>query len=206
VDYAARRIELKRQIEDAQDAAVETREGLLYGTSQQLVSAVRSVFETAGIKVVDLDEKFGDTKNADLLCTYGGSSRLVEVKSANGSAPERAYEDLIRHQREWPSLPEASPIDGGALVISHDLRKVPLERKRKPYTRPEFLSAQTEPVISALELFAAWRDDNSGAIRELLFGSITARVSEEASHDAVAVANHGTDVSSPMRRRWFGWR
>lgn len=205
-DYAARRIELERQIEDAQDAVVATREGLLYGAGQQLVSAVRSVFESAGIEIVDLDEKFGDTKNADLLCSYGGLSRLVEVKSAFGSAPERAYQDLIRHLREWPSLPGASSIDGGALVISHDRRKVPFERSPKPYTRPEFLLAQTEPVISALELFAAWRDSNLGEIRRLLFGPNTAPAAEVARHDEVAAVNLDTAVSSPVRRRWFGRR
>ncbi|AJQ92005.1 hypothetical protein [Propionibacterium freudenreichii] len=206
LDYAARRIELERQIEDAQDAAVATREGLLYGTGQQLVSAVRAVFETAGIEVVDLDEKLGDTKNADLLCTYGGLSRLVEVKSANGSAPERAYQDLIRHLREWPSLPGASPIDGGALVISHDLRKVPLDRRPTPYARPEFLLAQTEPVISALELFAAWRDEDVEAIRQLLFGSSAAPVGNSAGQAGAAVVDVDAASSSRILRHWFGRR
>lgn len=206
VEYAARRIELERQLGDAQDAAVLTREGLLYGTGQQLVNAVRSVFESAGIEVVDLDEELGDTKNADLLCTYGDRSRLVEVKSVNGSAPERAYQDLIRHLREWPNLPGATPIDGGALVISHDLRMIPRERNPAPYTRPEFLAAQTEPVISALELFAAWRDENAGAIRDLLFGLNTSPAAEAKKQGGVAVDDLHTAAPSPARRRWFGRR
>jgi hypothetical protein len=206
VDYAARRVELERRLGGAQDAAVLTREGLLYGTGQQLVNAVRSVFESAGIEVVDLDEKLGDTKNADLLCTYGDRSRLVEVKSANGSAPERAYQDLIRHLREWPNLPGATPIDGGALVISHDLRTIPRERNPAPYTRPEFLSAQTEPVISALELFAAWREEDAGVIRDLLFGLNAAPVAEAKKQGGVAVADLDTAAPGSARRRWFGRR
>ena len=47
------------------------REGLLYGTGTPLVSAVRSVLEWAGVTVVDLDDRLGGTKNADLLCTFG---------------------------------------------------------------------------------------------------------------------------------------
>jgi hypothetical protein len=81
------------------------------------VDAIRSVLESAGVAVVDLDEKLGDTKNADLR-TYDDRSRLVEVKSASGSAPERAYQDLVRHLREWPTLLGSVPVEGGALVLN----------------------------------------------------------------------------------------
>lgn len=206
VDHAARRSELERQLKEAQDVASATREGLLYGTGQQLVDAVRSVFVSADIEVVDLDEKFGDTKNADLLCSYGGRVRLVEVKSASGSATERAYQDLLRHLREWPSLPGATSIDGGALVISHDLRTVPRERSRTPYTRSEFLSAQSEPVISALELFSAWRDEDVEAIHRLLFRSSTAQEDIPAMPRCETVSDVDTVASTPVRRRWFRHR
>ncbi|WMY79472.1 hypothetical protein [Citricoccus sp. I39-566] len=205
-DYAARRDLLESQLQDAQRSAVATRDGLLYGTGQQLVDAVSSVFESAGIEVVDLDAKYGDTKNADLLCGYGGRSRVVEVKSASGSAPERAYQDLLRHLREWPTLPGATPIDGGALVISHELRTVPLERRPTPYARPEFLSAQTEPVISALELFSAWRNEDVEAIRQLLFGSSTAPVAQSGTQVSGTVVDVDTVPSRTSRRRWLGWR
>ena len=125
-EYIARRSELERGLTEAQAAASTIREGLVYGTANQLVDAVRSVFEFAGISVVDLDEMLGGTKNADLLCTYGGCARLVEVKSASGRAPERAYQDLLRHLREWPRLPGSTHVDGGALVMNHELRTVPL--------------------------------------------------------------------------------
>lgn len=159
-DYVTHRSALERDLKDAQAAASAVREGLLYGTGKQLVHAVRSVLESADVAVVDLDEKLGGTKNADLLCTYGGRSRLLEVKSASASAPERADQDLLRHLREWSHLPDSVPVEGGALVLNHELRTVPLERSPRPYGLPEFLAAQTEPVISTLELFAAWRAED----------------------------------------------
>lgn len=205
-DYAARRGDLERQLEEAHGAAVATREGLLYGTGQQLVDAVRSIFQFARIEVVDLDQKLGGTRNADLLCSYDGRFRLVEVKSASGSAPERAYQDLLRHMREWPSLAGSTPIEGGALVISHEVRTVPLERSPRPYTRREFLAAQTEPVISALEIFAAWRDEDAAAIRELLFGSAIAPVVRAPGEGDAANVAPQAGTSGGGRRRWFGRR
>lgn len=201
-DYAARRGELERQLEQAQSAASTVREGLIYGTSKQLVDAVRSVFEFAGIAVVDLDESLGGTKNADLLCTYGGRSRLVEVKSASGGAPERAYQDLLRHLREWPNMLGSVPVDGGALVMSHELRAVPLERSPRPYSRPEFLAAQTEPVIAALYLFAAWRDEDADAIRRLLFGLAEEQVVPPLGDGGGSVMAAEPAAPAAGRRRW----
>jgi hypothetical protein len=202
-DYATRRSDLEHNLGEAQAAASAVRDGLLYGTGKQLVDAVRSVFESAGIAVVDLDESLGGTKNADLLCTYRGCSRLVEVRSASGGAPERAYQDLVRHLREWPNLPGSVPIEGGALVISHELRTDPLERSLKPYNRPEFLAAQAEPIIAALELFAAWREEAAGVIRQLLFGAAVergARIVDDCSPPAVAAESRVPDARG---RRWF---
>ncbi len=121
-EYAARRRELERELKEAETAASAVRDGLLYGTGKQLADTVRSVLEWAGVAVADLDDQLGGTKNADLLCSYDGHSRLVEVKSASGNAPERAYEDLVRHLREWEKLPGSTPVDGGALVLNHQHR------------------------------------------------------------------------------------
>jgi hypothetical protein len=73
-DYLTRHSELKHELEDASSTASTIREYLLFGTGGHLVNAVRSVSESAGIAVVDLDEKFSGTKNADLLCTLTGRS------------------------------------------------------------------------------------------------------------------------------------
>lgn len=63
------------------------------------------------------------------------------------------------------------------LVLPH--RTILRERNPTPSTRPEFLSARTAPVISALELFAAWREEDARVIRDLLFGLNTAPMAEE---------------------------
>ena len=201
-DYVAGRGELERQLEEAQGAASSVREGLLYGTGKQLVGAVQAVLESAGITVVDLDEKLGDTKNADLLCTYDGRFRLVEVKSASGSAPERAYQDLVRHLREWPSLPGSVPVEGGALVLNHEHRSVPGDRSRKPYGRPEFLAAQTEPIVTTLDLFDAWREEDAVTIRRLLFGArpVAPAATQPADTRTTPSQRPG---ESERRRRWF---
>lgn len=178
-DYTTRRADLERELEESLAAAATVREGLLYGTGGVLVDAVRAVLESAEVTVVDLDDELGGTKNADLLCSFGGYSRLLEVKSASGSAPERAYEDLVRHLREWEKLPASTPVDGGVLVISHQLRSVPDERSSRPFGRPEFLASQTEPIVTARELFDAWREEDAEAVRRLLFPGASSVATEQ---------------------------
>lgn len=192
-NYATRRSDLEHELEESQGAASVVREGLLYGAGGALVDAVRAVLESADVTVVDLDEELGGTKNADLLCSYGGRARLIEVKSASGPAPERAYQDLIRHLREWHQLPASTPVDGGALVINHQHRLAPGERRQKPYERPEFLAAQTEPVITTVALFDAWREEDVKTVRRLIFG------------DANPVVSEPTEESEPAHPKsgWF---
>lgn len=203
-EYVSRRSELERQLKEAERTASTVREGLLYGTGKQLVDAVRSVLESAGVTVVELDEKLGGTKNADLLCTYGVRSRLVEVKAASGGAPERAYQDLVRHLREWPSLPDPVPVEGGALILNHEHRRVPGGRSRQPYSRPEFLAAQTEPVISTLDLFDAWREENSESIQRLLFGVTSEQVQRSPAVETVSTSPAAQTTPAAGRRRWLG--
>jgi hypothetical protein len=202
-DYASRRAEIERQLEAAQGEATTAREGLLYGTGSQLVDAVRSVFEWADIMVVDLDVMLDGPRNADLLCTYRGHSRLVEVKAASGRAPERAYDDLVRHLREWPSLPDSTPVEGGALVLNHEHRSLPGDRSESPYTRPEFLAARVEPIITTLALFAAWCEEDVPTVRRLLFGS-----NEEPNVEVPIAGVPPLLAPDPgdlgaRRRRWF---
>lgn len=198
-EYGERKRSLEGALEDAESEAGPVREGLLYGTGDQLVEAVRNVFEFAGIIVTDVDELLGDTKNADLLCTYDGRSRLVEVKSATGSPSERIYEDLLRHMREWPFLTEATPIDGGALVVSHQLRTVPSKRSSAPFTRPEFLLAQSEPIITSYDLLDRWRNEDWQGIRTLLFSTSLEGGSKER-------LSSQTDKVSPATDRRRFWR
>ena len=156
------------------------------------------------MKVVDLDEELGGTKNADLLCSYGGRARLVEVKSASGPAPERAYQDLVRHLREWERLPASTPVEGGALVMNHQHRLVPDERRQKPYARPEFLAAQTEPVITTLALFEAWREEDADAVRRLLFRDLAGPASSLADGPLGGAKEWPTNTEGPVDRKG-GW-
>jgi hypothetical protein len=202
-DYTARKSELERRLQYASDRAEVIRQGLLYGTGNALVSAVRSVLEFADIEVVDLDETLG-TKNADLLCSYGSHARLIEVKSAQGQAAERSYQDLIRHLREWPALTGARTIDGGVLVMNHEIRLPPAERHEQPYTRPEFLAAKDEPVVTALALFAAWRETDAGKIRELIFGSLADVEVGPPDGQSDRSTSHGPPAKrQSSSRRWF---
>ncbi|MFG3679927.1 hypothetical protein ACGF5H_07455 [Micromonospora chalcea] len=202
-DYITRRRALERDLEEAQTVASTVREGLLYGTSKQLADAVRTVLESAGVDVIDLDKELGGTTNADLLCTYAGRTRLVEVKGISGNAPERAYQDLVRHLREWEKLPGVTPVEGGALILSHQIRVVPQERSRQPYGRPEFLAAQAEPVITTLDLFDAWREEDTENIRRLLFVPATEEAAQPLTCDAELVPAAGQDGSRAGWRRWF---
>jgi hypothetical protein len=118
------------------------------------------------------------------------------VKSASGNAPERAYEDLVRHLRKWERLPGSTPVEGGALVLNNQHRAVPHERRPRPHSRPEFLEAQTEPVITTLALFEAWREEDAEAVRRLLFRDV----------DPLAVESTlPTEESESVGRRrgWF---
>lgn len=202
-DYVSRRRALERDLEEAQTMASTVREGLLYGTGKQLVAAVRTVLDSAGIEVVDLDDELGGTKNADLLCTYAGRVRLVEVKGVSGNAPERAYQDLVRHLREWEKLPGVTPVVGGALILGHQLRVAPQERSRQPYGRPEFLAAQTEPVITTLDLFDAWREEDTEEVRRLLFVSATEEKAQPLTGDAQPVPTARQDDTEAGWRRWL---
>lgn len=201
-EYDAGELALAQEITAAEFAAASIREGLLYGTGGRLVNEVRAVLESADISVTDIDRMLGDTKNADLLCVYRDRSRLVEVKSASGSAPERAYEDLLRHLREWPHLPGTRPVDGGALILNHQHRSAPNDRDQQPYNRREFLAAVTEPIVTTLSLFDAWREEDAELIRHLVFGSGGTR-ELEAENSPTA-----PPPQTPSRRRWASrpWR
>lgn len=128
----------------------------------------------------------------------------MEVKAASGNAPERAYQDLVRHLREWRTLPGSVEIEGGALVINHEHRKIPQDRSRQPFSRPEFLAAQAEPVITALDLFEAWRNEDVDTIRRLLFGPETVPTRPTAPVPSSPAEVAGDPVVE--RRRWFGRR
>jgi hypothetical protein len=80
----------------------------MYGTGSELVEAVTLVLEEAGLTSVNLDDLLGDSASADLLVSYQAQRRLVEVKSASGSASEALVGALSRHLDNGRSSDRAS--------------------------------------------------------------------------------------------------
>ena len=179
ISYAERRRELEGQLEQAKAEAEPIRNGLLYGTGGELVHAVAAVLGATGLTVVNVDELLDDTSSADLLVSGGGRRRLVEVKSASGSASEAFVSRLETHLRTWPQLRPAEPVDGGVLIVNHQHRLAPEERTTSVYGRPEFVATLPVPVLSTRQLFDWWRALDWAAIRE----AVTGKPSADAEND-----------------------
>lgn len=168
--FAEQHRDLESQLEQATAKADPVRNGLLYGTGTDLENAVAAVLEAAGLNVVKVDELLGDTTSADLLVSLAGKRRLIEVKSASGSATETLMRQLETHLQTWPQLRPNDPVDGGVLVVNHQYRLLPDERSTSVYTRPEFLAALTTPVLSTCRLFDWWRASDWAAICAAVLG------------------------------------
>ena len=210
VSFAQQRRELEQQLEDAKAQAEPIRNGLLYGTSADLENTVATVLEAAGLTVVKVDELLGDTSSADLLVSSGGRRRLIEVKSASGSAGETLVSQLETHLRTWPQLRPGDPVDEGVLVVNHQYRMEPDERSASVYARPEFLAALTIPVLSTRQLFDWWRSSDWAAIREAVLGDTSSGGREATGRGptpSTTPSATGTEDAEPrMRRRRFGRR
>lgn len=200
--YARERHELLAEAAAAQAEASSVRDGLLYGTGSVLVDAVTQALRSAGINVVDLDELLGGTKNADLLCSFDGRVRLVEVKSASGNAKERLYDDLVGHLREWPTLARSSPVEGGALIVNHQISRPPQERDAATFNRPEFVNAQNEPVIATMQLFEAWRAGDDARLVGLLFDNTPGATTRRPTRPAAGSTDPAPRRSWRRRRTW----
>lgn len=109
-----------------------------------------------------------------------GKRRLIEVKSASGSAAETLVRQLETHLRTWPQLRPTDPVDGGVLIVNHQHRLPPGERSASVYSRPEFLAALSTPVLSTRQLFDWWRASEWAAIRNAMFDDETSAERERA--------------------------
>jgi len=158
------------------------------------VTAVAAVLGAAGLDVVDLDELFG-TKSADLLLRADGRRRLVEVKAAGGAAQESLVGYLDRHLATWPQLRPDEQVEGGVLVVNHQHKLHPSERGPRVYSRPEFVTALTVPVLSTVELFNWWRQGDWCAIRAAVLGAET----------TTSLVPSAAPPAPQDRRRW-PWR
>ena len=218
VEFEAATAQQRAVLESVSAAATTeadvVRGPLLYGTGKDLVAAVARVLTDAGIAVIDLDELFGDTISADLLGTYGGRRRLVEVKSASGNPGERLAEAAGRHLATWPNLKPGLPVDGVALVLNHQVKTHPLDRSSAPFSRPEFVASLTFPVVTTGQLYDWWRISDLQRIREAFFGeeppitppiAVVAEVPVEAPpvEATPGAATGDTETSNPAPRRWW---
>jgi len=210
--YAEQRCRLDDRLEAAKAQAEPIRHGLLYGTSTELENTVAAVLDAAGFTVVNVDELLSDTTSADLLVSFGGKSRLIEVKSASGSASETLLAQLETHLRTWPQLQPAQPVDGGALVVNHQYRLEPDQRTGSVYTRPEFVAALTVPVLSTGELFEWWRASDWAATREAILDN-AGNGDQESAVSAAQLSSSSPQRASSIRgarlrllRRRFGFR
>lgn len=198
-DYATRRATLQTEMAQARANANAVRDPLLFGTGSDLVDAVTRVLRDVGLDTLDLDDHFGDTVSADLLVSDASGRRLlVEVKSASGAPGERVVADLKRHLQTWPMLRPDLPVDGGVLLVNHQVRTPPADRSLEPFTRRVFVESLDVTTLTTTQLFDWWRRGDTAAIRRHLFGHL-------AGGDAPAPAIDGPAVQA-RKRRLFGRR
>lgn len=203
--YARDKTTLEHQLHSATEEATAVRDGLLYGTGGDLVAAVSDVLTAAGFEVHDLDAELGGTKSADLLAARGSSRCLIEVKSASGNASEGLAGDLQRHISTWPALqPAQPPVTHAALIVNHQCRQPPRERSGSVYTRAEFVSAISFPVLSAVQLFDWWRTSDWPAIRSTLLPSAPQDPPDRTP--APGQQPHFAPPGKPGRPRLLSWR
>jgi hypothetical protein len=167
-EYEERRAAITERLDQARRQADPIRNGLLYGTGDELERVIGIVLTEAGLSVVALDDALGATSSADLLVSLGSRRRLVEIKSARGDASEAFMDRLQSHVRNWPER-DRDPVEGGVLVVNHQHRLPPADRREAVYQRPEFTDHLPAPVISTLQLFEWWRTQDWTSVREAVF-------------------------------------
>ncbi|MGW2090247.1 hypothetical protein ACWCQ6_35680, partial [Streptomyces sp. NPDC001880] len=158
-----------QQLAELRAVADPLRDGLLFGTARPLEDAVHDVLVAAGAAVTRLDDVYG-TESADLLAEYGDRRILVEVKSANNRPPHSLPDKLLKHLNTWPGLAGTEPVDGGVLVVNHQIKLPPAQRDAEVYTDRAFADALTMPVIGSARLLDWWRREDWDAVRHAIFG------------------------------------
>lgn len=197
--HVEERTRLQAELENAQQAATVVRDGLLFGTGDELVRAVEQVLSDAGLSATDLDASGKGTWSADLVVSDQGRTFLLEVKSAGRTAGEHLVGDLLRHLNTWATEYPDKPVSGGTLIVNQQVRKDPSDRSRQIYTRPEFVNSLDVQVISTIDLFDWWRQSNWPAIRKAVLGVAPSPPNEAATQNT---RTH-TSAATPRRGRWF---
>ncbi|MDX3579341.1 hypothetical protein PV663_20775, partial [Streptomyces sp. FL07-04A] len=198
--YERRQAELQQQLAELRAVADPLRDRLLFGTGRPLEDAVHDVLVAAGAAVARLDDVYG-TQSADLLAECGGRRVLVEVKSANQRPPHSLPDKLLKHLNTWPGLPGTEPVDGGVLVVNHQIKLQPAQRDAEVYTDRAFADALTVPVIGSVRLFDWWRREDWDAVRHAVFGDTGgAQPPEIAVPDADPQTSGRPGLLSRLRR------
>jgi hypothetical protein len=198
-EIAQRKTDLEEELRRAEEIATPVRNGLLYGTGDELAAAVAGVLTEAGLTVVDLDQELGATESADLMVTRGSQRRLVEVKSAGGQAGENLVDSLRRHLGTWPSVKPEWPVDGGVLIVNHQHKLIPQERSATVYNRKAFTDSLAYPVLSTRDLFEWWRAADWETIRDAVLGPTQPDERNPSRGPAVAAE---VQPDRPRRRSW----
>ncbi|MER6195962.1 hypothetical protein ABT234_01095 [Streptomyces sp. NPDC001586] len=111
---------------------------------------------------------------------------------------------LLKHLNTWPGLTGTKPVDGGVLVVNHQIKLHPAQRDTEVYTDRAFADALTVPVIGSARLFDWWRRDDWDAVRHAVFGDTgdtgVARPPESATPDADPKAPGRPGLLSRLRR------
>jgi hypothetical protein len=201
-NYAKERSRAESELAQAKAAAEPIRNGLLYGTAAILEDTVATVLRAAGFGVVDLDDLLGETASADLLASFGNQRRLVEVKSAGGSASESLVAALLRHLQTWPQLRPDEPVSGGVLIVNHQHRLDPAERTDAVYSRQAFTASLTVLVLSTSQLFEWWRNSDWAGLRSAILGQTEHNV--ESAFGPIATLDADTEPHDP--EPISGWR
>jgi hypothetical protein len=198
--HERRQTELQQQLTALRAVADPLRDGLLFGTGRSLEDAVHDVLVSAGATVTRLDDVYG-TKSADLLGEYDGRRVLVEVKSASNRPPHSLPDKLLKHLNTWPGLPGTEPVDGGVLVVNHQIKLQPAQRDAEVYTDRAFADRLPVPVIGSARLFEWWRREDWDAVRHAVFGDTgVAQPPEIAVPDADPKASGQPGLRSRLRR------
>ncbi|MFD5434192.1 hypothetical protein ACFWJ4_18810 [Kitasatospora sp. NPDC127067] len=205
LDHEERQAELQRELAVLQAVADPLRDGLLFGTGRQLEDAVHDVLVAAGATVTRLDDVYG-TESADLLAEYGGRRVLVEVKSASNRPPQSLPDKLLKHLATWSGLTGTEPVDGGVLVVNHQVKLAPAKRDAEVYTDRAFADALTVPVIGSVRLFEWWRREDWEPVRHAVFGATSEAGPAESAEVQSAERAVSDGVPSParsgLRARW----
>jgi hypothetical protein len=198
--HERRQAELQQKLDTLRAVADPLRDGLLYGTGRPLEDAVRDVLVAAGVTVTRLDDVYGP-ESADLLAEYGGLRVLIEVKSAKNRSPHSLPDKLLTHLKSWPHRPGAEPVDGGVLVVNHQVLLPPSQRDAEVYTDRVFANSLTVPVIGSIRLLDWWIHEDWASIRRAVFGSTDeVRLAEAAGPDVEPKPSAPTGLFTRFRR------